>query len=470
MQETSLPPIYELGPDFYDEVSPALFPQALLRYRNQKAAEGLGLGDLSPDQWKNHFWAFQQLPENILKPLALRYHGHQFQHYNPQLGDGRGFLFAQFSRAGKNWDLGTKGSGRTPYSRSGDGRLTLKGAFREILATELLESYGVNTSKTFSVFETGEVLERHDEPSPTRSAVLVRLSHSHIRYGTFQRLAALGQPENLKKLLSYSVRHYYPELLGHQDIDLAAAFLQAVSAAAARTTAAWMSAGFVHGVLNTDNMNITGESFDYGPYRFLPKYDPQFTAAYFDQNGLYCYGRQPTSVLWNLYQLGSSLRSVYPDLPVQELLDSYSDTFTMSLQQRILKRLNLFNPQQNEQQQGQLNRLLVQALFDFMDSEKVFFEQTFFDLNSGIDEQRLHRSPQKHSYASESFAPLRNILTQFECADENIKNHAYFQNTQACTLLIEEVEALWKPIADTDDWTDFERKLQQIRSFRGLYD
>ena len=127
------------------------------------------------------------------EPLALRYHGHQFRVYNPEIGDGRGFLYAQL-RDGLDrlLDLATKGSGTTPYSRRGDGRLTLKGGVREILATEMLEALGVNTSKSFSLIETGEELMRGDEPSPTRSAVLVRLSHSHIRIGTFQRMAAEG--------------------------------------------------------------------------------------------------------------------------------------------------------------------------------------------------------------------------------------------------------------------------------------
>src|SRR5271170_7670008 len=135
---------------------------------------------------------FEPLPGNLEKPLALRYHGHQFDVYNPALGDGRGFLFAQLQDdAGRLLDLGTKGSGQTPWSRGGDGRLTLKGGVREVLATEMLEALGVYTSKSFSLFETGEKLTRGDEPSPTRSSVLVRLGHSHIRIGTFQRLAAL---------------------------------------------------------------------------------------------------------------------------------------------------------------------------------------------------------------------------------------------------------------------------------------
>ncbi len=155
------------------------------------------------------FGRFEPLPGNLPQPLALRYHGHQFRVYNPEIGDGRGFTFAQLrDGADRLLDLGTKGSGLTPYSRTADGRLTLKGAVREILATEMLEALGVNTSKTFSVIETGEELHRGDEPSPTRSAVLVRLSHSHIRIGTFQRLRALEEDDHIRQLVDYCLEQF----------------------------------------------------------------------------------------------------------------------------------------------------------------------------------------------------------------------------------------------------------------------
>ncbi len=173
----------ELGDDFLDVVEAATFPRLDLRYRNHRWAERVGLGALDKDEWLQHFGSFEPLPGNFERPLALRYHGHQFQTYNPHLGDGRGFLFAQLRDAvdDRLLDLGTKGSGQTPWSRRGDGRLTLKGGVREVLVTEMLEALGVYTSKSFSLIETGEELIREDEPSPTRSSVLVRLSHSPIR-------------------------------------------------------------------------------------------------------------------------------------------------------------------------------------------------------------------------------------------------------------------------------------------------
>ncbi|MDP3174534.1 MAG: protein adenylyltransferase SelO family protein, partial [Phenylobacterium sp.] len=281
------PRLPELGPEFADPVAAADFPQTILRFRNDRAAASVGLETLTDAEWVGHFGRFEPLPSNIDPPLAMRYHGHQFRHYNPELGDGRGFLFAQLREAGAGrlLDLGTKGSGQTPWSRTADGRLTLKGGVREVLATALLEALGVPTSRSFSLVETGEDLTRGDEPSPTRSAVLTRLSHSHIRFGTFQRHAFFERADRIEALIDHVITLYYPELAG--EADRAPALLGAVVAKSARLVARWMAAGFVHGVLNTDNMNINGESFDYGPYRFLPLSDPNFTAAYFDSAGLY---------------------------------------------------------------------------------------------------------------------------------------------------------------------------------------
>ncbi len=204
--------ILSLGDGFYDPVAPADFPATILRFRNDRAAAEVGLAGLSDEEWIARFGRFRPFEGSLAEPLALRYHGHQFRSYNPDIGDGRGFLYAQMrDGAGHLMDLGTKGSGQTPWSRFGDGRLTLKGGVREVLATEMLEALGVNTSRSFSLIETGEALHRGDEPSPTRSSVLVRLSHGHIRIGTFQRLATLRDTAGLDALVRYCLRELYGE-------------------------------------------------------------------------------------------------------------------------------------------------------------------------------------------------------------------------------------------------------------------
>src|SRR5438309_6468520 len=211
------PKILTLGAEFYDPVEAARFPNCIARFTNERWADRVGL-HLDEEAWGHHFRRFEPLPDNLPQPLALRYHGHQFRVYNPEIGDGRGFTFAQLRDDRERLlDLGTKGSGQTPYSRHADGRLTLKGGMREVLATEMLEALGVSTSKSVALFETGEALERGDEPSPTRSAVLTRLSHGHIRIGTFQRLAFFGQVESLNKLTRYCLVNLYAAEAGPGD-------------------------------------------------------------------------------------------------------------------------------------------------------------------------------------------------------------------------------------------------------------
>ena len=454
----------ELGEGFFDAVRPAQFPENILRYRNQRAAATVGLDLLSDAQWVDHFGRFEPLPGSFSQPLALRYHGHQFQTYNPDLGDGRGFLFAQFEdqRDGRLMDLGTKGSGRTPWSRGGDGRLTLKGGVREVLATAMLEALGVDTSKSLSLIETGEELERGDEPSPTRGSVLVRLSHSHVRIGSFQRLSYLQEPERLRELLDHSVKHYYPALWTEGDNGRAAKFLGAVSEAVAETGANWIAAGFVHGVLNTDNINITGESFDYGPWRFLPTYDPVFTAAYFDQNGLYAFGRQPDVLAWNLTRLAEVLLPLGEHPELEAGLNRFWPKFHTAVWGAVRRRLGL-------QSLGiEADSTLVQEVFNFLHETQMPYEQFFFDWRGG-DGSRAMRSPAAAHYRSPSFETLAGLLAAHPRADDANLDHPYFAREAPRTMLIDEMEALWAPIAERDDWAPLHAALDEIEEMRQAY-
>jgi len=452
-----------LGEGFFDEVAPAAFPQHILRYRNQRAAARVGLDTLTDAEWIAHFGRFEPLPGGLVKPLALRYHGHQFRSYNPDLGDGRGFLFAQLRDAedGRLLDLGTKGSGRTPWSRQGDGRLTLKGGVREILATEMLEALGVDTSKTFSLIETGEQLIRGDEPSPTRSSVLLRLSHSHIRIGTFQRLAFLEDNAAIERLLGYSIDNYFPELADAPAERRAAAFLEAVIARVARLGASYMAAGFVHGVLNSDNINITGESFDYGPWRFAPSWDAGFTAAYFDQSGLYSFGRQPGALAWNLTRLAECLLPLTGLAAAEKALDAYPELAKAAFRKALLARLGLLSEGIDR------DARLAKAFVDFAISSRAPFEQTLFDWRGGVaSEARAKRSPSAAFYEAESFAPLREALAGYRPSATARLDHPYFSAPEPCAMLIDEVEAIWSAIAERDDWSPFQAKLARIAQMR----
>lgn len=458
--------ILELGDSFYAPVEPADFPQHTIRWRNQRWADAVGLGGLSDPEWIDHFGKFAPLQGSLEKPLALAYHGHQFQVYNPNIGDGRGFLFAQLRDGqGRLLDLGTKGSGRTPWSRTGDGRLTLKGGVREIMAATMLEALGVYTSKAFSLIETGEQLARNDEPSPTRSSVLVRLSHSHMRFGTFQRAAHDGDADAIGKLVEYSIRHFYPQAKGADMAASAANLLREAVNATADLCASWMAAGFVHGVLNTDNMVVTGESFDYGPWRFLPYSDPSFTAAYFDETGLYAFGRQPQTGLWNLTQLASALTLVCDVPPLEQALDAYEGLYRSAFPRRLLAVLGL------RQKDDAVDLDLLKSLFGWMGETRASWPQVFFDWFGGpASEDRAGRSPLSGLYAAPAFEPVRRALLEHAPERPERLSHAYFQNERPVSLLIEEVEALWDHIAERDDWGPFHAHMERIETARQALD
>ncbi|MET0744946.1 MAG: protein adenylyltransferase SelO [Microvirga sp.] len=456
----------DLGPDFFDVVKAADFPRHVLRYRNRRWAGRVGLEDLTDAEWLEHFGRFTPLPGSFPEPLALRYHGHQFRVYNPDLGDGRGFLFAQLHDRldGRLLDLATKGSGRTPWSRTADGRLTLKGGAREVLATEMLEALGVETSKSFSLIETGEELERGDEPSPTRASVLVRLSHSHIRIGTFQRLLFQDDTKGLRALLDHTILTYRPTLWHEAESRRAAAFLEDVCRRVARMGAQWMAAGFVHGVLNTDNINVTGESFDYGPWRFLPAYDPAFTAAYFDHNGLYAFGRQPDALLWNLYRLAECLLPLAPQADLEAALEAFQPALHQEFSDSLLRRLGLSSAGPAK------DAGLARAFWTFLGESKAPFEQVFFDWHGGLaSARRAQDGPSLSFYAHPAFEPVLAALDDFAPREGLRLDHPYFARPAPCTMLIEEVEDLWTPIAEADDWSAFEGKLADIRMMGQAY-
>lgn len=443
MKYTPDPKIHELGEDFYDPVEAANFPETRLRYRDDNSANSLGL-TLDDAQWIRHFGRFEPLADNLKQPLALRYHGHQFQNYNPDIGDGRGFLFAQLRGPdGRLLDLGTKGSGQTPWSRSGDGRLTLLGGVREVLATRYLEHLGVNTSKTFSLIETGEALQRNDEPSPTRSAVMVRLNHSHIRFGSFQRQAFFNHIDNLETLTDYSLRHYHTVAEGPDGL------LRAAAINSADMVASWMAGGFVHGVMNTDNMNITGESFDYGPYRFLPTLKSDFTAAYFDYNKLYAFAKQPEIMYWNLGQLAQSLSLICDDDKLLTALEDYAPAYRDALRHHMFRRFAIAPKDQ------EADIAFIMQTFRFLENSQCPWPQFWHDWQGGAGQlMRAKKSPNSDFYAGEEFADWLTAFGQFEASGEAPKTE------RPASLLYDEIGALWKPINEDDDWSAFEAKLE----------
>ena len=432
-----LSPYEGLSSDFYELADPADFPDHHIRFRSNQFNE---FSDLNDRSWIDLFGKFKSnlLPEN--SNLALKYHGHQFQTYNPELGDGRGFTIAQFYHDKKLLDLGTKGSGRTKFSRSGDGRLTLKGAVREVLCSEYLNALGVNTSRSISLIETGEKLYRNDEPSPTRSAVLVRASHSHISIGSFQYQAYHRNNKNIEKLINYVCKNYFNLSTEH---NLELEFFYEVVDRLAMLAASYTVSGFVHGVLNTDNINIVGESFDYGPYRMLEYYDPEKIAAYFDHSGLYKFGSQADAIFWNIQQLASIMTVFIDKNKLIDILKIYPNSYNKYLQKMLFKRLGLTLSSDTK------NQDLLNAFYELQSTKKFLYEEIIFDFkNFQLNEAFIDKK-----YSSYT---LVKVFKKFE------KNNNNDSNNELITLLHEEIEKIWQAINDDDDWSLFDNKLKSI--------
>ncbi|MEL6927879.1 MAG: YdiU family protein [Cyanobacteria bacterium J06600_6] len=456
------PVMENLGDDYYDIVAAEEFPDRLLRFRNDRLLPLLGLEpeSISDRDFVEAWGEFQ----GVRPFLALRYHGYQFGAYNPFLGDGRGFLYGQVRGVdGSLYDLGTKGSGRTPYSRSADGRLTLKGGVREVLAAEALHQLGVNTSRCLSLVETGESLWRGDEPSPTRSSVMVRLSKSHIRFGTFERLHYLQRPDLITKLLDSAIAVYYPNIPDND--DKYGEFYRQLVLRVAQLAAQWMAAGFCHGVLNTDNMSIAGESFDYGPFAFIPNYDARFTAASFDYGGRYSYGNQPYICKFNLELLQKPLAMITERDSLEVGLSEFDAEYQQTYQRLMVQKLGFVDSELGVLAQELLERTLI-----LLREEEIGYHAFFAELSQEFiptwrDSQALIlRDATFGDRITDSWRSIyHQCLGQVPlAAAESIKNRLQIHNPQTA-LLRPLIESVWQSISEENDWQPFNHLVEQLQ-------
>ena len=460
-------PAIESLEDYHDIVTAAEYPMHKLRWRNDNLLPVIGLdpSQVSDDDFIEAFGHFR----SVRPFLALRYHGYQFGEYNPQIGDGRGFVYGQVRGIDNQlYDFGTKGSGRTPYSRSGDGKLTLKGGVREIIASEALHRMGVKTSRCLSLVETGEDLWRGDEPSPTRSAVMVRFSRSHIRFGTFERLRWLGRADLTRKLLDHVLQIYYPHLCGQDNQD--GRFYLELVERVATLCAQWMAVGFCHAVLNTDNMSITGESFDYGPFAFIPTYDPRFTAAYFDHAGRYSYANQPAACNWNLEKLQDPLGLVMDKDDMQSSLQKFQDFYRSAYCEIMLKRLGFATLSEPETEDliGATLKLLSVA-------QAIGYNQFFVKLRQSFQtnwRENVSKIFEDHDWelTDEQVALLdkwrvvyHQLLIRLPIAE--MENIAQQLNQANPTMIFfrPEIEAIWESITNNDDWQPLYQAIAQLK-------
>ena len=293
-------------PGFYAPWQPAPAPAPRLLFLNEALADELGL-DTAALRGGNGtegaaLFAGNRLPEGA-EPIAQAYAGHQFGGFSPQLGDGRALLLGELiDRHGRRRDIAFKGSGRTPFSRGGDGKAAVGPMLREVLIGEAMHALGIPTTRALAVAATGEPVFRE---LPLPGAVLTRVAASHLRVGTFQYFLAKGELDRLRQLADYTIARHDPALAGWPDRYMA--LLRAVAGRQATLIAQWMNVGFIHGVMNTDNMTISGETIDYGPCAFMEAYDPAAVFSSIDHGGRYAYGNQPGIARWNLARLAETL-------------------------------------------------------------------------------------------------------------------------------------------------------------------
>jgi uncharacterized protein YdiU (UPF0061 family) len=301
-------------------------------------------------------------------PLAQLYAGHQFGNFNPQLGDGRAILLGEvIDSVGKRRDIQLKGSGPTPYSRMGDGRAWVGPVLREYLISEAMHALGVPTTRALAAVATGEPILRESGPLP--GAIVTRVAASHLRVGTFQVFAHRGETEALKTLTDYAIARHYPDAEGPLDL------LRTVCAAQAELVAQWMSFGFIHGVMNTDNCSISGETIDYGPCAFMDAFHQGRVFSSIDRQGRYAYGNQPQIVVWNRAQLATSLLQQMDDKETAvedatEIVHDMPELIEAAWLRRFAAKLGISNPRPEDVD-------LINELLSLMQTDGADFTNTF---------------------------------------------------------------------------------------------
>ena len=362
---------------FYSRQHPEPVSAPRLVAYNRDLASLLGLPDASEEALAEIFGG-NAVPEGA-SPLAQLYSGHQFGTYNPQLGDGRAVLLGEVvGQDSVRRDVQLKGSGRTPYSRMGDGRAWLGPVLREYVVSEAMHALGIPTTRALAAVETGEKVYRE---TILPGAVLTRVARSHLRVGSFQIFAARGDVTNLKRLTEYAIARHYP------DADGPMGLLRAVRDAQANLIAAWMSVGFIHGVMNTDNSSIAGETIDYGPCAFMDAYHPNTVFSSIDQMGRYAYANQPDIAVWNMAQLATALIQQADDKEAMveeatEIVHAMPELIQAAWLKRFAAKLGISKPAPEDAE-------LIADLLNRMAEGQADFTNTFRSLGRGAEREQF---------------------------------------------------------------------------------
>jgi len=449
---------YAALPDrFFAPVAPTPVAAPRLIRLNRELALQLGL---DPDRLASpegvEILAGKRVPEGA-EPLAMAYAGHQFGQFVPQLGDGRAILLGEVvDRDGVRRDIQLKGSGPTPFSRRGDGRAALGPVLREYIVSETMAAFGIPTTRALAAVKTGETVLRE---GLLPGAVLTRVASSHIRVGTFQFFAVRRDVEGVRLLADYVIARHYPEVQGSE--RRYRALLDRVIAAQAELVARWLLVGFIHGVMNTDNMSVAGETIDYGPCAFMDAYDPATVYSSIDQFGRYAYGNQPSIAQWNLARLAETLLPILADDPdqavadAQEALGAFGPRFDAAFHAGLRRKLGLFTEREED-------LTLVQDLLDAMAANGADFTLTFRRLAeaaAGSEGDEAVRSLFADPAAYEAWAPRWRQRTAEEPQDGKARRAAMRAVNPAFIPRNHRVEAVIVAAVERDDLAPFEELL-----------
>lgn len=456
---------YRRLPDiFYTELAPTPVRSPRMVILNHALARSLGL-DLSVLGAEE---AAQVFSGNLLpkgsQPLAQSYAGHQFGHFT-MLGDGRAHLLGEhITPDGERFDMQLKGSGPTPYSRRGDGRAALGPMLREYIISEAMHGLGIPTTRSLAVVTTGEPVLRD---GLLQGAILTRIASSHLRVGTFEFIASHGDIPSLRQLADYAIERHYPEL--QHSAKPYHDFLQAVIERQTALVAAWMHVGFIHGVMNTDNMTISGETIDYGPCAFMDHYDPYTVFSTIDQQGRYAYANQPTIAQWNLARFAEALLPLLHDTIEQavEIAEEYLQRAGKSFQNTWLtgmrKKLGLVDEEPED-------AILIQSLLAWMHEKQADYTNTFRDLCGELPDRPIYQDAafrvwykQWLERRARSSEPEQSSLCLMRSHNPRIipRNHqveAALENAEQGDLstLTRLLNALEKPYDDGPEYAEFE--------------
>ncbi|MEM7009738.1 MAG: YdiU family protein [Thermodesulfobacteriota bacterium] len=433
-----------LPEEFYDLVVPTPFTNPHLVNFNPDAGE---LIDLDPNEarsevFSHYFSGKKQIPGS--DPIAMYYTGHQFGVYNKDIGDGRAILLGQVTNSkAESWDLHLKGSGRTKYSRVFDGRAVLRSCIREYLCSEAMHTLGIPTTRALCIIGSDEKVERE---TTEMGAMMVRMAQTHVRFGSFEAFHYLGDQENVKILADYVIEHQFPEFINLD--ERYHLFFSEVVRRTAELIAKWQSVGFTHGVMNTDNMSITGLTIDYGPYGFIENYDPEYIPNHSDHFGRYSYQNQPAIAHWNLTKLALALSSILADESANESLDNFRNIYSESFIQIMRTKLGLKDPLAEDAE-------LIKGILEILAGEDVDYTN-FFRRLSDIESHDITSNFSDKSAITGWLSSYQKRLSQENTANLERKKNMDLVNPKFILRNYLAENAIRKAV-DNGDYAEVER-------------